>query len=189
MFCPRCAVQNTDDARFCRACGADISLVTQALSGQAIESPLAHGGTVQGQNVGRQHGGGKPPSIERAVESIGMGAAFLVIFITGLLVFRNAFMVWVWFIIPALTCIGKGAGQYLRYKQEQPHFEPQRQNPAPLFQPSSAGSPAPQHTFMPHGTSELLTPPAGATEGTTRHLDDAVYKRADIPKRAGDGGE
>ena len=33
MFCPRCAEQNLDDAKFCRACGANVSLVPQALTG------------------------------------------------------------------------------------------------------------------------------------------------------------
>jgi len=34
MFCPKCATQNVDGASFCRSCGANISLVPQALSGQ-----------------------------------------------------------------------------------------------------------------------------------------------------------
>ena len=34
MFCPKCATQNIDGASFCRVCGANISLVPQALSGQ-----------------------------------------------------------------------------------------------------------------------------------------------------------
>ena len=34
MFCPKCATQNLDGASFCRGCGANISLVSQALNGQ-----------------------------------------------------------------------------------------------------------------------------------------------------------
>ena len=37
MFCPKCAAQNADDAKFCRACGTDISLVPQAVTGQLAE--------------------------------------------------------------------------------------------------------------------------------------------------------
>ncbi len=33
-YCPKCAAQNAEDAKYCRACGANISLVSQALSGQ-----------------------------------------------------------------------------------------------------------------------------------------------------------
>lgn len=32
MFCPRCAMQNLDDAKFCRACGMDLDTVSVALA-------------------------------------------------------------------------------------------------------------------------------------------------------------
>jgi hypothetical protein len=33
MYCPRCAAQNSDDAKFCRGCGAGLENVALALSG------------------------------------------------------------------------------------------------------------------------------------------------------------
>ncbi len=32
MFCPKCGAQNGQESRFCRGCGEDLSLVSQALS-------------------------------------------------------------------------------------------------------------------------------------------------------------
>ena len=32
MYCPQCATQNTDSAKFCRACGTDIEAVASALT-------------------------------------------------------------------------------------------------------------------------------------------------------------
>ena len=32
MFCPRCSAQNSDDTKFCRACGTDLATVSLALS-------------------------------------------------------------------------------------------------------------------------------------------------------------
>ena len=32
MFCPRCAAQNLDDAKFCRACGTNLETVALALA-------------------------------------------------------------------------------------------------------------------------------------------------------------
>jgi hypothetical protein len=32
MFCPRCAAQNLEDAKFCRACGTNLETVTLALA-------------------------------------------------------------------------------------------------------------------------------------------------------------
>ena len=35
MYCPRCGVQAShSDTKFCRACGADLTLVSQAMAGQ-----------------------------------------------------------------------------------------------------------------------------------------------------------
>ena len=34
MYCPRCAAQNLDDAKFCRACGTNLESVALALTGQ-----------------------------------------------------------------------------------------------------------------------------------------------------------
>ena len=34
MFCPQCAAQNTDDAKFCRACGTGLKAVALALTGK-----------------------------------------------------------------------------------------------------------------------------------------------------------
>jgi len=44
MFCPKCATQNVDGAHFCRSCGANISLVPQALTGQIAQPPMTEVG-------------------------------------------------------------------------------------------------------------------------------------------------
>lgn len=38
MYCPKCAAQNTDDAKCCRTCGLNISLVPMALAGDLSEN-------------------------------------------------------------------------------------------------------------------------------------------------------
>ena len=57
MFCPKCATQNLDGASFCRACGANISLVPQALTGQmtptACEQEVDEGGARSGEDAAR----------------------------------------------------------------------------------------------------------------------------------------
>ena len=41
MFCPRCAAPNTDDAKFCRACGTNLATVSLVLSDPQHLSPAA----------------------------------------------------------------------------------------------------------------------------------------------------
>ncbi|HKA19949.1 MAG TPA: zinc ribbon domain-containing protein [Blastocatellia bacterium] len=38
MFCPRCAVENQNETRFCRSCGTDLEVVAQALSTGTIST-------------------------------------------------------------------------------------------------------------------------------------------------------
>ena len=37
MYCPACAAQNIDNAQFCRACGADISFLSKAMTRRVPE--------------------------------------------------------------------------------------------------------------------------------------------------------
>jgi uncharacterized membrane protein YvbJ len=78
MFCPKCATPNADDARFCRACGTDIGLVPQALSGALAERLAAAEGDTRHGRRGH-HKGDKPPSVERAFRGLFMGVAFIFI--------------------------------------------------------------------------------------------------------------
>ena len=39
MYCPKCAAANADDAKYCRACGLDLSVVAQAIE-KRLSSPL-----------------------------------------------------------------------------------------------------------------------------------------------------
>ncbi|MBD0326559.1 MAG: zinc ribbon domain-containing protein, partial [Pyrinomonadaceae bacterium] len=84
MFCPRCAAHNIDDARYCRVCGADISLLPQMLSGQ-FTADLASTDEAAVEETGKQRKGKKKhkekktPTLEDAFSNIGVGLAFLII--------------------------------------------------------------------------------------------------------------
>ena len=169
MFCPKCGVHNLEDAKFCRACGADIHLVPQALTGRLPEGTF---GVLEGEGLERK---GKkerkdkskqPPTLEKGLENVFCGIAFLIIFMLGLFYLKGAFMLWVWFIIPALTCVGEGIGQIIRSRDTQAALPP-----AGDFRGASAlhASRAPELRAAAD-TSEIKSPPASITESTTRHL-------------------
>src|SRR6266852_3934473 len=87
MFCPKCATQNVDGASFCRSCGANISLVPQALSGQLPMAqadddldrrgpfPPSMSDLMRSQKRRRRH----PPTIDAGIRNLTMGIVFVVI--------------------------------------------------------------------------------------------------------------
>lgn len=161
MFCPKCAAQNLDGASFCRVCGANISLVPNALSGQLAQTPEVEESESCGFSGRRRSR--RAPSIDAALKNAFMGFAFLLIAI-ALAFSRMGAGWWFWMLIPAFSMMATGLAQYIRVKEKEKHsFANPNQQPA--FQPQT-----PPNSFPTRATGELVSPPPSVTEGTTRHL-------------------
>jgi hypothetical protein len=159
MFCPKCATQNIDGASFCRVCGANISLVVQALSGQ----PVAVADDSRAARRSRMRCGSKP-SIDGAVTTAFAGLAFFVV--SMVLAFSEAGNGWwFWMLIPAFSCLGSGIAQYLRYQEER-----KKSVSLPVSNQPSLDTPRQGFALSPRPTSELMVSPPSVIEGTTRHL-------------------
>ena len=171
MFCPKCATQNMDNARFCRACGLDISFVPGAMS-RAVSQTPAPVAVDEDEGRHRRRRRKKAPTIDKAFENLGVGLAFLIISIVVALVVPSGRFWWFWLLIPTFACFGEGIGQLVRLRRELP---PAAANHLPdeLSSTRNAGDLPP-----PRSTSEIMAPPPSITEGTTRHLGaEAPHKR------------
>lgn len=175
MFCPKCATQNLDDAKFCRSCGTDISLVPQALTGQLAARLEAVDNTRRGR---RRHGrDGRAPTIEHAVKSLFMGVAFIFIAFAVRTWAPAGHIWWFWMFLPAAALLSEGVAAYLRLASEGKSHAPQTYTPA---QTSVAPPPRRAGSLTPADTGEMIPPPS-VTEGTTRHLAvPAERKRGDV---------
>lgn len=156
MFCPKCASQNIEGAHFCRACGANISLVPQALTGQlpvaANEEPARRGRRRR-----------REPTFDEGVRNVVMGFGFIAVAIALALFGRSigAQVWWFWMLIPAFAMLGKGIAEIVRVNQLKTPPAP------PVAQVSYA---APREVVASNNAGELRPPVASVTEGTTRHL-------------------
>lgn len=159
MFCPKCATQNLDGASFCRTCGANISLVPQAMTGQIAQPPPPAEEVIE-ESCGR-YGRRRELTLDVAFRNMFIGVAFLLISIALSRTIGAGW--WFWMLIPAFSLMGKGVAQYIRLREKekrmsigQPRMQPvlQRQEPVAL----------------PRRTDELRPPMPSVTEGTTRHL-------------------
>jgi hypothetical protein len=171
MFCPKCATNNLDGASFCRGCGANISLVPQALTGPVTQAPVPaeeveeHGGRRHRRRRDRGE-----VTLDQAFKNVFMGIAFLIIAIV--LSRTIGYGWWFWMLLPAFSLMGTGLAQYIRLKDREKH--------APLAAPpvNPAFQPPPRHP------DELRAPVASVTEGTTRHLGvEAPTRHFDASER------
>ena len=155
MFCPKCATQNLDGASFCRGCGANISLVPQALTGQMVQQAPAEIDEFQGRR-GKRHRR-EAASLDHSFRNIFMGIAFLIVAIALSRSFVGATW-WFWMLLPAFSMMGTGIAQYIRVREQRSQLGP----PPPMMGNTFPEQPRPQ--------GELRAPVASVTEGTTRHL-------------------
>ena len=162
MFCPKCAAQNLDGASYCRVCGANISLVPQALSGQLSPAEEEALSCSDKRSLKRD----KEASLGNAFRNAFMGIAFVLVSIA--LAFSGMGTGWwFWMLIPAFSLMGTGVAQYIKVKEVEKrammrgvsaqHFQPAMQPPRSI------------NSFSRSNTGELVPPPS-VTEGTTRHL-------------------
>lgn len=165
MFCPKCATPNPDGGSFCRGCGANISLVPQALTGQ-IAPPHEE----EGRHRRRREGRGEL-TLDQAFKKMFLGIAFLLIAIalsrTGM-----GSTWWFWLLLPAFSLMGTGVAQCIRVREKDKRAALQAPPVSRAF-PDRARS-----------ADELMPPVASVTEGTTRHLGvEAPTRHLDANER------
>lgn len=170
MYCPQCATGNLDNASFCRGCGANISLVSQALTGSVPAAPVPTGWDEYSSDKRRR--GKELPSIEKGIKNIFMGVAFLLAALGAFRFAPGGKNWWFWLLIPAFAMLGGGVAEMMRFKMGKNAALPAA--PEPNAVPAAA-SPRP-HALPRRNTAELIQPPS-VTEGTTRHLGDEMQTR------------
>ncbi|HWN07748.1 MAG TPA: zinc-ribbon domain-containing protein [Pyrinomonadaceae bacterium] len=166
MFCPKCATQNLEGASFCRSCGANISLISDAMLG-----PPTSGEDQSDSSWCGTQKKSTEPRLDSAFRNAFMGIAFL--FVAIALSFSGMGRGWwFWMLIPAFSMMGTGVAQYIRLKE----YEKRRLGPGNFAQPSIRPATR-QAAFPTRNTGELVAPPSSVTEGTTRHLGAEVPTR------------
>ena len=148
MFCPKCAEQNLEDAKFCRACGANVSLVPQAMTGSL---PTA-------VNRDKQAGG-----VKYMVTSIGL--AWIAVMA---LLFAPAQIAWVCFFFAAVGAaimFGGAVGEFVAAGHGRRHAHGHDRNTTKL-----APHEARAEQLPPARATADMMQPASVAEGTTRSL-------------------
>ncbi len=167
MYCPKCGTENLDDASFCRGCGANVSLVPQALAGRAPEV-ITEG--KRGRR-GRKYDEDEPPNLTKAIVKIFVGIAFVLVALSV----KNSWQMagqfwWFWMLIPAAGSLGTGVAEFMRLNQQkQPGALSSHAYVPPAALPDNArGAELPSRQQQP---APGIYVPTSVTEHTTKLLD------------------
>ncbi len=155
MFCPNCATKQIEGAHFCRSCGANISLVPQALTGQ-LPQPNPPDDDYPRRRRGRI------PSSDYAIRSIVSGVAFAAMAIMVLRFAPGSSGWWFWLLVPAIMMFARAFSAFARLN----HRRSQERQASPQPMVNAIRPP----DLPAANTNELMTPVPSVTEGTTRHL-------------------
>jgi hypothetical protein len=169
MFCPKCATQNVEGASYCRSCGANISLIPNALTGSL---PQASAPDDLRSRLRGKRDREVEPSLERGIMNIFVGLGFIVAALAVMFRFP-AGIFWGWsFFIPGFSNLGKGVASIVAARRVASMNAQLRTGTSGQFFPNPVGSPG-SATGVESGvqsTGRLMTPVPSVTEGTTRHL-------------------
>lgn len=163
MYCPNCATANADDIKFCRSCGANLSLVPQAMTGRLPENRDTG---KRGKHKDKHgHDEDKMPNLAKGITQLIMGVGFLVAALA--IFFSPGGRGWWWaMLFPAFSLIGKGVADIVTARTAMSLMHNTRQTAMPPARNTGELQP-PQQTQQ----SFNPLPPPSVTEGTTRHLD------------------
>jgi len=175
MYCPTCAGLNNNDSKFCRVCGADLSLIADAMTGR-LRRPAETSGACKAKMR-------RPDSVQKAIPTGFMGLGFIVVALALILTGES----WgIWLFIPGFMWVGRAVSIIAGAKLSQPS-QPTRdlgfdRSTAPQSPRTGELTPPPGYA-TPHAGqpdyAEIPLPPPSVTEGTTRIIDPSVQRARD----------
>ena len=194
MFCPRCGANQTDDLKFCKACGANLQAVRQVVDARDVDQKFDWSKTwvaemfMSADEVHRRQEEmdrrrGITPATRRYQEikagvitsSVGLAvAAFLAVFMEGLIASGKVSTaaaeilsrLWIVGIIPLFVGIALMINGYFVSRKIVELWKQDKQ-----FDPERIGDATEPHALRAADTNEFGSKRFSITEGTTQHLE------------------
>src|SRR2546423_6553677 len=164
MYCPKCAAQNETDAKFCRTCGQELTLVSQAMNRSASMVLVSQ----VGNELNLYKELRRKPSITRGAYFAAIGLILLIVNFLIILIYGGAHFSLAsgMNVLLAFFFLGKGIGELVKYNR-------------------SFALEAKDGREGPSSTTQALSPaqtslPLSITESTTQRLDVKHQETKDL---------
>lgn len=168
MYCPKCGIENNDEVRFCRKCGAELEAVAALIEGRLVVS-----------EPDKPKGFFSAPSWEKALVSFFFGVSIMIAsFILGFDPLTGAPTPWLAFLFIAFPIVGFGIAQIIKVTNVEKERGSVTVRPAA---PAEVTASEPKE--LPESRTDYVSPderfdsrtadlvPGSVVEGTTRHLE------------------
>jgi len=162
MYCPKCGIENPDNGKFCRGCGANLINVLAIVNGEiTIENVLSEGD---------DHSELYSSGVRNVI--LGMGFLLTSIFVKTM---PGDTYYWLFFMIPAFCLTASGVSRILKSdsKKKERALRAKTFQRLPIQQNQPPASLPPTNTeyiapMVNYTTDDLIVP--SVTEETTKHL-------------------
>jgi hypothetical protein len=153
MFCPKCASQNSDETKYCRGCGVDLSGVLPALGGRRSDLTM----------LAEKH----IDLFSRGLRGLLVGAGFLIVALVALGISSRLAVLAIFALAFSFVFLGSGISRIVQASALKRLRKPGKDKPALSASVPDYIKP----TRSIYETEDLAAIPASVTDHTTRHLD------------------
>ena len=154
MFCPKCGLSNADEAKFCRACGADVSNVLAVVEGRPPNMTA-----VDEKQIAL---------FSSALRGLIIGFGLILVAALGIVISLRLAVVAVFALAFASVFVGMGISRLVQARALKKLREPKADPKTAELSPGEPEYLQPPRSI--YQTDDLVTTPRSVTEHTTTHL-------------------